>query len=901
MREAFLTGVTSMTTEVTRFRVARSPQRTCLTSNPPPIRLADWLDGFNPPAEVAAARPGAAPAVDGWTDRLDFEGGASLADLPILNASGLDRLDRWLTCNGDAPIPTSLCAEMELIFDRSDLCADPEGDTRDDGESDPVSSSTSQGGTATGSFDDGDPLADSARQVAELLVIASYSGASANVQRQLQRAALILGLAHLLTSRRGPRRPRDVLWALRHRRVLLPNSLITKRQHPSILARRPGVSDLYVVRQEWNRYEAGEIAHIENALPREFRERVHRRVSETEETFGSETESTRTDEHDVQSTTRFEFSQETSNEAELSFHVEGQVDTSGQYGPTAVQTHLGGSLDFSRTDAEEHATRQATEVVDRAVLRIEERIRKERTVRTLSRIEETNTHRIDNDTSAAVSGIYRWVDKVVRLQKYRYADRFLLEFEVPEPGAYLRWLDGKDDDRGFVTALPTPLTLNGKEEAEGNRPLIPTDISEDPKSPGYYLSLAARYHAIGIEPSPAPKVVASGWLHIPALDPGQDKTSHDLWITPLSGSASGAGSAGAVEGQPIIIPPGYTARRGWSGWLSTWDQDDSVRPAWNSTGKESFDWVPPSAYVTVGDSQNVATDNHASARNLAVNSRSAVSKPIAGALSGRNTGTLPITVLASNYGLMSVQVHVECDRDPDGALLDWQMRTHGTIRAAYFEVLRAHQEEDAARKVRKGVTIEGRSPIENARIVRDELRRQVVEMLLGETLVGIDALTVDKDGRPKTLLESVVKTAPLVQFLEQVFEWENLTFVTYPYYWAKNSRWDTLQPISRVDTDYARFLRAGSARVILSVRPGYQAAVVYFIATGYPWTGGPAPLPEDPDYISIADEIEAQTGALESFTSGSSWEVRLPTTLVALESDLSLPVTNPAATIAAPQ
>jgi hypothetical protein len=229
------------------------------------------------------------------------------------------------------------------------------------------------------------------------------------------------------------------------------------------------------------------------------------------------------------------------------------------------------------------------------------------------------------------------------------------------------------------------------------------------------------------------------------------------------------------------------------------------------------------------------------------------------------------------------------------------METYRAIREAYLQRLRAHQEERAAREARAGVQIEGRSTLENARVVREELKRQVIEMLLGERFTGEGALEFDADGRPRTDLNAAIASAPRIQFIEQVFEWEHLTYVLYPYFWSKEERWTTLQPIASTDADYARFLRAGSARVVVSTRPGFQHAVQYFLATSQPWTGGAAPVPDDTDYISVADEIEAQTGAPDDgIRVGPSWEVRLPTTLVALDPDPTLPKLNAGARIPAP-
>jgi hypothetical protein len=113
----------------------------------------------------------------------------------------------------------------------------------------------------------------------------------------------------------------------------------------------------------------------------------------------------------------------------------GKVDTSGQYGPTHVDTHLEGSLDHSQEQADQHATEQSRESLSRAVTRVEDRTREARTARTLTRVEETNAHGLRNGSADnPVVGIYRWVDKVQRVQVFRYPHRFLMEFQIPEIG-----------------------------------------------------------------------------------------------------------------------------------------------------------------------------------------------------------------------------------------------------------------------------------------------------------------------------------------------------------------------------------------------------------------------------------------------------------------------------------
>jgi len=67
-----------------------------------------------------------------------------------------------------------------------------------------------------------------------------------------------------------------------------------------------GVADLLVVKQQIKRYEAGEIAHIENILDGESKLRTHRQLNRTEEVISTLKEQEHEKETELQTTERFE-------------------------------------------------------------------------------------------------------------------------------------------------------------------------------------------------------------------------------------------------------------------------------------------------------------------------------------------------------------------------------------------------------------------------------------------------------------------------------------------------------------------------------------------------------------------------------------------------------------------
>ena len=81
------------------------------------------------------------------------------------------------------------------------------------------------------------------------------------------------------------------------------------------------------------------------------------------------------------------------------------------------------------------------------------------------------------------------------------------------------------------------------------------------------------------------------------------------------------------------------------------------------------------------------------------------------------------------------------------------------------------------------------------------------------------------------------------------------------------------------DPLFLQFLQSGLARVLVSVRPGYEKAAMYFLRTGQIWNGGSPPAINSPLYLSIVDELRPQPRTRV----GDPWDVVVPTTLTVLQ------------------
>jgi hypothetical protein len=132
-----------------------------------------------------------------------------------------------------------------------------------------------------------------------------------------------------------------------------------------------------------------------------------------------------------------------------------------------------------------------------------------------------------------------------------------------------------------------------------------------------------------------------------------------------------------------------------------------------------------------------------------------------------------------------------------------------------------------------------------------------------------------------------------VQFVEQAFEWAQLTYRLYPYYWRPEDQWPSAIADDTSDLELAEFVKAGSARLVVPVRPGFELAVCNYlgVAPPLPWRAGIPPIVDEDPYLAIADEIKsAQAATQDPVRIDRPWLVRVPTTLVKLRDGSDLPV-----------
>jgi hypothetical protein len=202
-----------------------------------------------------------------------------------------------------------------------------------------------------------------------------------------------------------------------------------------------------------------------------------------------------------------------------------------------------------------------------------------------------------------------------------------------------------------------------------------------------------------------------------------------------------------------------------------------------------------------------------------------------------------------------------------------------------------YEEKLAALKMQAGIEIRGRNPAANLETIQDELKKNCVSILTDQHFDLFDAIdTAPANGLPQIDVLEAAGEGPYVRFFEQAFEWEHMTWVTYPYFWGRKDQWDERVSYSDPDPVFDDFLKAGYCRVSVPARPGFEGAIDHFLTFGEIWNGGPLPAISSPLYLPIADEIaERLDRPGQEVPQGDAWTVRVPTTLVRLRPDDRLP------------
>lgn len=607
-----------------------------------------------------------------------------------------------------------------------------------------------------------------------------------------------------------------------------------------------GIADYKKVEQTVQGYVEGEVAAIENVMAREYKEKATRKLRRSENTTTSTSEREKEQLSDTTNTSRFEMQSEVAKVLQESKDLSAGGNFGMEWGGATTggtKFTLGANVNMATHTSREESTRQAVnqakEVTERAMERIVTKVKEERIEKIIEEFEDNNKHGFDNTKGDKhVVGVYRWVDKVYKNQIYNYGKRLMFEFMVPEP-AKLHILGMSEnggskliepvDPRKFVDTQGTTTPLNLKDFTCVNDATVKywggkLNVDLD-ASPSQFLSVGKEFNFSGL----------------------------------MSGGNSWSDKAN------LTLPEGY----------KTVDAVVTVSSAAMQTS-----WGK-SIGVSVGNLRYYCGSLNDNWRLY----------PKDGEALNAFEGNIPVSVFFITHHVGIANVSVKLERTAN-KYQQWQQETFKAIIDAYEDAV-VEYEQKLAEEQAKGVVIKGTNPGFYREIENMVLRKNCISYIIDQNTTarrtyGKDMTKPLASGVDRSFGNHEIKVdanlddyAAFAKFIEQAFEWDIMSYNFYPYYWGAREDWAKLYQYDNNDPLFRSFMQAGMARVIVTVRPGFEEVVSYYLQTGQIWNGGEVPVIEDELFLSIVDELREPEGQKE----GKAWATRLPTALTILQAD----------------
>ncbi|SFT55176.1 hypothetical protein SAMN05421857_1535 [Chryseobacterium formosense] len=602
--------------------------------------------------------------------------------------------------------------------------------------------------------------------------------------------------------------------------------------------KRLGIADYLKVEQSIHAYVPGEVSNIENVMASELRHKssVSRDYSEITDTTSESIETEKIS--DTTKAERNEMQTEVAKEIDKQQSI--TASTNFSYNTGVYKFDIGGG--YANNTAQHDSTRQAVaksqEITERAMERVLTKINKERVQKIIKEYTETNVHEFDNrgkvtDTNnpdAAqpkhITGVYRWVDKKMKNQIYNYGKRTMFEFMIPEPARLHKLAT-------FVTKE------NIKEPIDPRKAEGIWKMTDSKSATEQQIKYWADYYGVTITQLPESSIIYTA-------ETGQQNLDNSAAPRTLN----------------LTIPTNY---KGYEAYITY---------AFYNRFKKN------SSQLTIDNLKGgfLTFENHNREGWLRSNQT----------ITGINVvGNYAMQYAGSNGTTeMSFVVKIKCTLS-DAFMAAWKQENFDNIIKAYetayadFLVKQKEAEEKAKEEKTNNEEMLGNFYREMESVI---LKHNCIAYLLQDYLNTLGQSYTDGDQMSNfqvILGENLEQYAALAKFMEQAFEWEIMDYTFYPYYWGDRKKWQEMYLSQSTDPLFRNFLQAGMARVIVTVKPGFEDAVQFFMTTGRIWNGGEVPVIGDPMYMSIVDEMRQPAGEPQ----GKFWISRIPTTLTILQAE----------------
>jgi hypothetical protein len=487
-------------------------------------------------------------------------------------------------------------------------------------------------------------------------------------------------------------------------------------------------------------------------------------------------------------TEKLELAESVNSQTQHSTAFNTGVTASGSYGPVSITTTLGYNASDSSSKSEQLSRNQSTDITHKASSRAKKEHKISFRVASVVETEDETVQRIRNPFPDRATRVdYYQLLRKWQVNLYRYGIRLTYDIAIPEPGS------------GLLAKISEIRQLKQDLQTEYEFPHRLSDITREE-----YGNIAATYGA-EVQPPPVdnPPPRSDHW----------EKHWHD--------------------------DPAEADRSSWVSMSFNVEKDYEVADFWIDSVHHVKHPGPP-----VNEVQVATPDGLWRARfDKGVYEPKEPEEWLQG-ISGQIVFTWRFAHLVWVWATALVNLTLRAEAFPS-----WQLDTYKRI----YDAAYARDIEARIRLKERLSRLEEELGAQDALSLRKREREEVMKKVLTE--LGFPPEEKDVRLNPR-----------IIKFLHHAIEWENMLYFLYPYFWSDPDEqigsepeaeeqtepyWEFKKYLDHPDPMHRAFLKAGCARVVLTIRPDYEDAFMAFVNEIEFDKLPPAP------YLEIGKEFEA--------------------------------------------
>jgi len=586
---------------------------------------------------------------------------------------------------------------------------------------------------------------------------------------------------------------------------------------------------------------------------------------------------------DAQTSEQFSLERETSNMINKQRYSDTSVNASAKFGAKLWSASVnagyqtGNAIQTSK--AVKNASSYAKEITERAVERVVKRVTESRTRTTIHEITETNTHSLSGGANHTI-GIYRWVDKFYKVELFNYGKRLMYQLTVEKPAFnYIKNIQSIPINNLKCPLHPENIQYTEYYDIYGQKKggekiqyseTYGLDSFKRLKELNYEF-WTSLYDVKDIEPFPEDIVIfkAIEFNKVTATDSDGNEV------------IKGYHATGNID-----IPDGYTVIHAEATLSATSYYRGNIR-------ERAVAYTPNRRDLSHG---NRSTESRPSVQKEITDEVSAVDiqrknlliilgdtifhgeEKEEGDKIAFHTKSFPYSYFISSEEEIKPLSHVKIVCIPNETVIQkWQIKLYNAIIEAYEEKKAKYDQEVG--QIKMSTQVYGNNPAINRRIEKEEIKKACIDIILAKVA-------------PSFMLQaSGIDYHPVAIFIEEAFDWDEITYDFLPYYW--NNTRNMVQELQSNDPLFQNFLRASLAKSLLPVKPGFEMPMLHFMNTGKLWNGTETFDIAISDTL-LADEIQEIEGKYVDYCEPvmtlnaerkevpQQWILKVPTNLVVL-------------------